>query len=80
MKDEDYEELLRIYDPSPGFEVRTTPMQIMNKHNPSRFRNKELKHATFPFFVCHILLLRADVSHALDLRAHRGNTRLSCCV
>jgi hypothetical protein len=40
MKDEDYENLLRIYDPTPGFEVRTTPMQIRNKHNPSRFRNK----------------------------------------
>jgi hypothetical protein len=57
MKD-DYEELLRIYDPMPGFEVRNTPMPIRKKAQSFKISKQKLdtRHfhslfATFYYFV-----------------------------
>ena len=79
MKDEDYEEHQRIYYPTPGFEIRTTPMQINNKHNPSVFQNKNNPRHFHSLFATFGYCVRMPATHSIYVYAEM-NARLSLCV
>jgi len=66
MEDKEYEQLLRIYDPTSKFEVRTILMQMRNKHNPSVFRNKKLNTQHFhSLFATLYYCVRMSTTHSI---------------